>query len=403
MGDVTTGEYFTHDRFAVTDGPTGTALVAAPRERASALALRAAREGRFWCGRRAGGCGGQLLLKAGPSYAPYFAHRPGQAVGCAAADRERVVEGYVHLALQRALAAWLESTGHTVSLEHRVPDGRFDVRAERAGVVRGLEVQLSTIPHEEWLRRHHLYRAQANSVDWLWGVQRMSEALVDLHTHGRALLVALTEDLTVRVGTVWIDEHGKTDQGWDELAECWMDESGLRTPHSGIAAAHLQQWRDNERHKEKAAEEAALEATRQAAERNAWFERMRGEAERGQAHRQKTAERYGTHRPSLVASPTRTTGAARGRLLAYRRVDFVEAEVWEPDIGWSWLEELPAPLRESARHLAYMVCRLSSRGPVSLLAWEDVPDPDRLQTKALVQRGFIELSEDGQRWLRQDV
>ncbi len=50
-----------------------------------------------------------------------------------------------------------------------------------------------------------------------------------------------------------------------------------------------------------------------------------------------------------------------------------------------------------------MVSRLSSRGPVSLLAWEDVPDPDGLQMQALVRCGFIELSEDGQRWTRLDA
>ncbi len=172
-------------------------------------------------------------------------------------------------------------------------------------------------------------------MDWLWGVYRLTETLVDLHTQGRAVVVALTEELTVRVGTLWIDEHGESDQGWDELEECWMDESGLRTPHSSLAAAHLEQWHETQRRKQEEAAQAAQAAIRRAAERDAWVDGMRHEAQREQAHREQTAKRYGTHRPELAASPTRAEGSARGRLLAYRRGDFVEAEVWEPGIGWS--------------------------------------------------------------------
>ncbi len=62
--------------------------------------------------------------------------------------------------------------------------------------------------------------------------------------------------------------------------------------------------------------------------------------------------------------------------------------------GWAWLEELPPHLHESARHLAYFVSHWEKVAALDL-AWDDVPDPERLQERALLQAGLIEAPFEG--------
>src|SRR4051794_38798664 len=82
---------------AVVDGPDGTAIVELPGARAAALRLKRQHSERFWCSTQAGGCGGQLLVAAGPVRMPYFRHRA-DAHACALAhDPERAARSYEHV------------------------------------------------------------------------------------------------------------------------------------------------------------------------------------------------------------------------------------------------------------------------------------------------------------------
>jgi hypothetical protein len=70
------------------------------------------------------------------------------------------------------------------------------------------------------------------------------------------------------------------------------------------------------------------------------------------------------------------------------------------------LNDLPAELRESATLLAFIVSRIDGGGPLHRLAFDDVPDPDGLIAKALVNAGLIALCEPTHylpRWQCPDV
>jgi hypothetical protein len=70
------------------------------------------------------------------------------------------------------------------------------------------------------------------------------------------------------------------------------------------------------------------------------------------------------------------------------------------------LNDLPAELRESATLLAFIVSRIDGGGPLHRLAFDDVPDPDGLIAKALVDAGLIALCEPTHylpRWQCPDV
>lgn len=371
-----------HERYAVSDGPNGTLVVVAPADRLLSADVKA-RYDRFWCSTAANGCGGRLSFKVGQVRAPHFAHYAGEGTGCSRADTARLMSGYQHLAMQLALQTWLERLGHDVTLERVVVGGRVDLHVVADGVVHVLEVQRSPLPGEAWKARHALYRRTASTVTWLWDQERRGEADVDLATRDVTFHTRVTSEMEVEVGTLWVDESGTIDVGWDRLDECRMDAHGLRTPHREFALAATREWRE--------------------------VERRREAAERARDEQQQAADE---ERRRLLARQRRATWAARAmqeapcssvrdqHLLAVRRQRSPDLDAWNPAQGWQWLEELPPHLHESARHLAYYVVRLYFAGPASDLAWHDVPDHEGLQRDALVGQGFVTLVDEGSKWRR---
>ena len=370
-----------HERYAVSDGPNGSRVVVAPADRIVAADVKT-RYSRFWCSTAANGCGGRLSFKVGQVKAPHFAHYPGAAPSCAHTGADRLVSGYQHLAMQLALRSWLEQLGHDVTLERVVVGGRVDLHVVADGIVHVLEVQRSPLPVEPWKARDALYRQTATTVTWLWDQERQGEADVDLATRDVAFHTRITCEMEVEVGTLWVDESGTIDIGWDRLDQCCMDGHGLWTPHREYALAATREWRDEERRKE-AAERARKE------QQEADEERRRLAA----LALQHSATPAGHTRRKLSPSPVR-----RQQLLAVRRQRLPDLDGWNPPQGWQWLEDLPPHLHESARHLAYYVARLYYAGPADDLPWDDVPDPEDLQREALVRHGFITL--EGSQWRR---
>jgi hypothetical protein len=371
-----------HERYAVSDGPNGSLVVVAPGDRLLAADLKS-RHDRFWCSTAANGCGGRLSFKVGKVRAPHFAHYAGEGPRCGRAAAQ-LIAGYQHLAMQRALQEWLERLGHDVVLERVVVGGRVDLHVVADDIVHVLEVQRSPLPVEPWKARDALYRRTAATVTWLWDLERRGEADIDLATRNLAFHTRVTSEMEVEVGTLWVDENGTIDIGWDQLDECRMDTHGLKTPHREFALASTHEWREAERRR-KADERAREDQRQEAAEEQ---RRLAALA------RQRTATRAA--RPRQKAPPSSVRDQ---HLLAVRRQRSPDLDGWSPPQGWQWLDELPPHLHESARHLAYYVAVLYFAGPAFDFPWHDVPDPEGLQRDALVRNGFITL-EDGPKWQR---
>jgi hypothetical protein len=369
-----------HERYAVSDGPNGTRVVVAPAHRMLAADVKALNH-RFWCSTAANGCGSRLSFKVGKIRTPHFAHYAGERPNCTRADTARLISGYQHLAMQLALQAWLERLGHDVTLERVVVNGRVDLHVVADGVVHVLEVQRSPLPVEQWVSRDALYRQTASTVTWLFDQERRGEADVALATRGVAFHTRVSSEMEVEVGTLWVDEGGTIDIGWDRLDECLMDAHGLRTPHREFALASTREWREMDRRKQAA-------------------ERAREEQQQSAHDERRLAAQARRHRAIPARQKAPPSSMRDQHLLAVRRQRCPELDGWNPPQGWQWLEELPAHLHESARHLAYYVARLYSAGPASDLAWHDMPDHDGLQREALVSHGFVTLTDEGSKWRR---
>lgn len=313
---------------------------------------------------------------------PHFAHLPGSDAGCSARkDREGLVNGYQHLAMQLVLRAWLEEMGYRASIEHRVLGGRVDVHARADEVAHSLEVQRSALAADEWRRRDAVYRSQASTVTWLWSPVRHSEAELALVSDDVAFQMRVTPELRVEVGTMWAAEDGEVDVGWDQLQECTLDGRGLRTPHREFALAATREWREAQQEAERAQIAHEARQREQEVERRRQLSALRAVST--------------TRRPTRPGKPVAAGGDSHH--LARRRRVCPDLDGWQPAQGWEWLAELPPHLEESARHLAYFVT-LWEAGPITDMAWRDVPDPEGLQRQCLVDQGFITIS-DGQ-WRR---
>lgn len=246
-----------HQRYAVVDGPAGTEVVLAPIRREEAHRLRARTPRGFHCSTAAGGCGGELLLPAGPKVAPYFRHAPGQqqcALERDTAERER---GYEHLAIQQHLQRWLLAQGYQAQLEHRFTDGtRADVhvrwslrRAAEQGhgadpspesgtapepfTSQTLELQLSPLTWPRLQERDERYRQHTDTVTWLFSRRSADLAAMTRAVHGVSFGVWARPEpagqghgLAVLIGT-----H-RTAAGtiWEPLENCLLQSGGLWTP-----------------------------------------------------------------------------------------------------------------------------------------------------------------------------
>ncbi|WP_167761067.1 competence protein CoiA family protein [Geodermatophilus sp. DF01_2] len=240
-------------RWAVTDGPAGTAAVALPDDGPAAHLLDRAHGVGFWCSRQAGGCGGPLVLEAEDGVRPRFRHQGDTR--CRYVGREADAgPRYDHLRYQRALAAWLAGQGHHLRVQKvPQPDGRTGLHVVVDDVGQAIEVQLAPLPDTVWRRRDDRYRRQVRHVTWLYGPAAQSagdtEAAVrgvaySVRRHRTGLLVGVRD---VDGGTRWVP-----------LGACRLTADGFAAPGATEARA---------RHAERAAgrQEAARRAARCAA------------------------------------------------------------------------------------------------------------------------------------------
>lgn len=84
-----------------------------------------------------------------------------------------------------------------------------------------------------------------------------------------------------------------------------------------------------------------------------------------------------------------TSARPWGWTLPFKTRVHPEAGDWAPACGWAWLGDLDPRLRPAARLLAYLCTRIYAAGPVQMLAFTDVPDPDQAVTAALTGAGLI--------------
>ncbi|MGR7026898.1 hypothetical protein [Geodermatophilus sp. URMC 62] len=211
-------------RWAVTDGPDGTAAVVLPDDDASARRL-AAQAGGLWCAREAGGCGGELVVVHGRGVPPTLRHTGHTACAFGRGSRS-AGPAYDHLRYRPALLAWLGGQGHRPRL-CTVPDpgGHTGLHVVVDEVGAALEVQLAPLPDTAWRQRDDGLRRQVGRVTWLHGpdadVTAATEASVRgvslaLRRHDRGLLVGVR------------DADGRT--RWVRLAACRLTADGVEAP-----------------------------------------------------------------------------------------------------------------------------------------------------------------------------
>lgn len=361
---------------AVIDGPDGIHAVELSPLRAEALRLK---ENSFWCSRQAGGCGGVLVLAAGPIRVPYFRHLSSGA--CAlAGDNARAARSYEHLRYQRALLAWLEAQNLSATMEHHLgPDGRADLHVLVCSRSHTIEVQLSPIGTKDWRRRDDGYRRQVDQVTWLYGPGAETAAAAEQAARGHAL------HIRARAGTSSAIEIGVvTDltEEWSFLGECELRPDGFWTPHLEQALADVAA----------AAEEARREALRQTAE-DARREALRQAAARRAAERNRQSRHHS-------APPSGDLSREYGTLSWWRTMHPEHAS-WASQQRWAWTDDLTAKGKAAAQMVAYIVSRLYTSGPIDkLMVPDEVTGAEVLA--ALERAGFLRLYEiDGiARWQR---
>ncbi len=229
-------------RWAVTDGPDGTAAVELPDDDAQARLLDEQTGGAFWCARLAGGCGALLELVAGAR--PSFRHTGAQR--CRFAGREATAaRAYDQLRYRPALVGWLTGQGHRPQVATVTgPDGHTGLHLAVEALGAALEVRLAPMTDTAWRARDDRARRTARSVTWLYGPDADAAAATEARVRGVALsLRRHRRDLLVGV------RDAADRVRWIRLAACRLTADGFTAP--GLAEAR--------------AEHAASAAARQAA------------------------------------------------------------------------------------------------------------------------------------------
>ncbi|WP_336027222.1 hypothetical protein [Geodermatophilus sp. FMUSA9-8] len=234
-------------RWAVTDGPDGTAAVALPDDAAASRLLAEQAPGGFWCAREAGGCGGRLAVDADGAR-PAFVHTGGTR--CALVRREGAAErGYEPLRYRRPLVAWLAGQGLDPWVS-TLP-GRTGLHVALPGAV--LEVQLAPVSDLAWRARDDRLHREARSVTWLHGPGAELAAATEAGVRGAALVLR-RQNRGLLIGVR--DAGGGV--RWVRASACRVGPDGVEAP--GLAEARAAHGR-----RAAAREDAARRAARQAA------------------------------------------------------------------------------------------------------------------------------------------
>ncbi|SFT51747.1 hypothetical protein SAMN05660657_01256 [Geodermatophilus amargosae] len=229
-------------RWAVTDGPDGTAAVELPGDDDAARLLEEQARGGFWCAREAGGCGGRLEVAYRPL--PVFRHT-GDAPCAFVRQEDAAGAAYDSLRYRRPLVAWLTAQGHTPRVE-RTPrrSGHPGLHVVVAGVG-VLEVQLAPLSDTAWRERDDRLRRETPSVTWLYGPGADDAAATEAGVRGAALLLR-RHDRGLLVGVR--DADGAT--RWMRLGACRLTADGLEA--SGLAEARARHARRSSEREETA-------------------------------------------------------------------------------------------------------------------------------------------------------
>lgn len=370
--------------WGVVDGPDGLDAVHIPDDRSDALLLKS-RHLTFWCGKEAGGCGGVLILAAGPVRRPYFRHHPDAR--CAFIGREaKAGPAYEHLRYQRALHEWLTRQGYSPVLEKTLgSDGRTDLHVVVDAVRHAIEVQLSPLSAASWRERDARYRRHHDHVTWLYGAAAEGGGATELSVRGVSFALRPGPEIGVR----------DVDDGthWVALADCRLTSAGFFAP--GLEQA---QALHNQREAEKA--EARLRAAEEEAERRLAAEKAREAAESRQAAARAARER------ALSVGPTRAGISRDPSQCGLDRWEglFPEARAWMPVQGWDWLDRLPEGLHRAGRAMAYATQVLIFASLTTSVIPDAFNDEEReLLFGALEDAGMVKRKplEDGrERWER---
>jgi hypothetical protein len=215
-------------RWAVTDGPDGTAAVELPGDATQARLLDELTGGAFWCARAAGGCGQLLEVVTGPR--PSLRHVGRQP--CTFVRREATAaRAYDHLRYRPALTAWLTAQGHRPRLEPATgPDGHTGLHVVVGALGAALEVQLAPLADTAWRARDDRARRTARSVTWLYGPDADAAAATEASVRGAALSLR-RHHRGLLVGVRDAGDHVR----WVRLATCHLTADGLTAP--GLAEA----------------------------------------------------------------------------------------------------------------------------------------------------------------------
>ncbi|MGY1605680.1 hypothetical protein [Geodermatophilus sp. SYSU D00700] len=238
-------------RWAVTDGPRGTAAVELPEDAGSAGRL-AEQAGGFWCALAAGGCGGSLVVADGGAR-PVFRHtgeEPCRFVGRGAT----AARAYDPLRYRPALTAWLTGQGHRPRVETvSGRDGHAGLHVVVDALGAALEVQLVPLTDTAWRARDDRVRRTVRSVTWLYGPDADTAAATEAGVRGAALSLR-RHDRGLLVGVRDAGDRVR----WVRLAACRLTADGVTAP--GLAEARAAHARQAE-----ARQEAARRVARQGA------------------------------------------------------------------------------------------------------------------------------------------
>jgi hypothetical protein len=212
-------------RWAVTDGPAGTAAVALPEDGTAVRVLGLRPGSDFWCSREAGGCGGRLVLQVRDGARPHFRHTRDVRCPFTASDAGPAYESLRH---RPALGAWLAAQGLRPRFEE-VPGGLLVVVPEAGCAV---VVQLAPLGDTVWRERDDRYRRLVRHVTWLYGPAAESAGDTELAVRGVAYAVR-RHHTGLLVGIR--DVGGGT--RWVRLGACRLTSDGFAAPGTAEARA----------------------------------------------------------------------------------------------------------------------------------------------------------------------
>jgi hypothetical protein len=240
-------------RWAVTDGPAGTAAVALPEDGTAARVLGLRPGSDFWCSREAGGCGGRLVLEARDGARPHFRHTGDGHCAFTGSDAGPAYEVLRH---RRALGAWLAAQGLRPRFEEVPGSGGLLVVVPEVGCA--VVVQLAPLGDTAWRERDDRYRTLVRHVTWLYGPAAESAGDTELAVRGVAYAVR-RHNTGLLVGVR--DVGGGT--RWVRLSACRLTADGFEAPGAGEARAlHARRVADRREAARRAARSAERAAQR---------------------------------------------------------------------------------------------------------------------------------------------